>query len=222
MPSNPLFNDIKAVVFDWDGTLMDSVAHIVASMRLAVADMDWEERSEAQLRDIIGLGLLAAGGKLFPGRSVDELEQLSTRYRHHYFGNMPRTVPLFPGADQLLADLYQQKYWLAVATGKGRRGLDAALAMHPSSKYFVVTKTAEETASKPDPMMLRELAAELAIQPNEMVMIGDSQYDLHMAQNFGCPSIGVTWGVHNRAELALYKPVETVDSLAELAALLRR
>lgn len=205
------------VIFDWDGTLMDSQARIINSMEKAIADCGIESRSSLQIRNIIGLGLKQAIITLYPELSAKQNAELANCYRDHFFDANALESPLFSGAAELLQDLYSKTYSLAVATGKGRRGLNEALDKHNLAHFFHSTRCAEETASKPDPLMLHEIMEELDFSPEETVMIGDSEYDLEMATNAKVASIAVSYGVHDKKRLLKHKPLICVDSLSELS-----
>lgn len=210
--------DVELVIFDWDGTLMDSVAQIVRSVKAAAHDLQVPEPSDAAARDIIGLGLPEAMRVLFP--QVPEADRLALRqrYAHHFVaGTGGRSQP-FAGAEALLESLRGQGRTLAVATGKTRIGLDRVLGDTGWSPYFAATRCADETASKPDPLMLRELLQELGVPVNRAVMIGDTTYDLAMAEAIGMASIGVTYGVHAPERLLVHRPLALCDSVDALAA----
>jgi phosphoglycolate phosphatase len=205
------------IVFDWDGTLMDSQARIITSMQTAIAEFDIEPRSSEQIRNIIGLGLEQAIIVLYPELSAPQNTELANCYRNHFFDANALASPLFPGAIELLQDLHSKNYSLAVATGKGRRGLNEALEQNNLANFFHSTVCAEETASKPDPLMLQEIMEELDFSAEQTVMIGDSEYDLEMANNAKVASIAVSFGVHDKSRLLQYKPLTCIDSLSELS-----
>jgi phosphoglycolate phosphatase len=211
---------LELLVFDWDGTLIDSAASIVACIQAAVAELGWEPRSDHQVRDIIGLGWMEACRVLYPDSLDAEFEQLRGAYQHYYFDQLRQPAALFAGAEQVLATLQEQGYWLAVATGKGRAGLDRALAQTGLGKYLVTSRCADETTSKPHPQMLLEIMAELAVAPARTVMIGDTEYDLAMARNAGTHAIAAAYGVHEPARLLAYNPLASLAALTELPAIL--
>lgn len=210
----------KVVVFDWDGTLIDSVEHIAGSLHSAARAMGLPLRPMQSYRDIIGLGMMEALEKLYPGIEASEIEDLRQRYAHHFFSREVLPTSLFPGVAGLLENLRSAGVELAVATGKSRRGLDRALRSSGLQRYFGLTRCADETRSKPDPMMLRQILDHYGVGPAETVMVGDTVYDLEMAQRASIPAIGVTWGVHAVADLATFEPVAIVDEVADLAAIL--
>jgi len=212
--------DFDLIIFDWDGTLMDSVAQIVSSVKAAANDLGVPEPSDAAARDIIGLGLPEAMRVLFP--QVPEADRLALRqrYAHHFVGGTGGQARPFEGAESLLDALRAQGRQLAVATGKTRVGLDRVLGMTGWQGHFAATRCADETASKPDPRMLRELLRELRVPVARAVMVGDTTYDLEMARALGMASVGVTYGVHAPERLREHAPLALCDSLPALAACL--
>jgi phosphoglycolate phosphatase len=210
--------NFKLLVFDWDGTLMDSAPRIVASFQTAITELGLEKRSNAQIRHIIGLGLETAIATLFPGESPQHCVQLSERYRHHFLSNQALATPLFPGVAETLHTLHAAGYWLAVATSKSRKGLNRALAESHLTSVFHSSRTADETCSKPNPQMLQEIMDELCILPTDTVMIGDTEYDLQMAQNAGTASVAVSYGVHDKALLLACNPLICINELPALSA----
>jgi phosphoglycolate phosphatase len=209
----------RLLVFDWDGTLMDSAARIVACMQAAARDRGRVVPSDSAVRNIIGLGLDEAVHALFPdARDRGEVRTLAERYRHHFLGADTTPSELFPGAARGLRRLEQKGYLLAVATGKGRRGLDSALQATGLAALFHATRCADETFSKPHPAMLLELMSELGAAPHETLMIGDTEYDLAMAANAGTPALAVSYGAHEPERLLRHGPLGCVDSVAEIEA----
>lgn len=208
----------RAVIFDWDGTLIDSLDHIATSLRRAALDVGFPERTEAAYRNIIGLGMVEALEELYPGITRRDMKALRDAYSRHFFSEVTTASSIFEGVPSLLDTLKAAGRHLAVATGKSRRGLDRALQSTGLGSHFEITRCADETRSKPDPQMLKEILAHFRLEPTEAVMIGDTIYDLEMAQRIGMPSIGVTWGVHDSDELVAYEPrnvVDDVDALRE-------
>ena len=206
----------KLLVFDWDGTLVDSQARIVGSFQNAIADLALPERSSAQITHVIGLSLERAIATLFPDASSQQRLLLGQAYRHNFFNATAKTSPLFSGVVNGLQDFHKTGYDLAVATGKSRQGLDQALAETELKKLFHSTRTADDTCSKPNPQMLHEIMDELVVSPNETLMIGDTDYDLQMAQNAGVASVAVTYGMHDKSRLLACKPLICIDSFSEL------
>lgn len=210
---------IELVVFDWDGTLFDSVGQIVASLQFAAETYQQPLTADAA-KSIIGLGLPEVAQVLFP--QVPELHQdILQCYAAHYVAHSQDDV-WFEGVAALLHDLKQQGVQLAVATGKSRQGLDRVLSQTQSHDFFVVTRAASETKSKPDPLMLLEILAITGIDVKNAIMVGDSSYDLEMAQNIHMPAIGVSYGVHRAEQLAAFNPLAIVDDVASLHQLLLR
>ncbi|MCF7985486.1 MAG: HAD-IA family hydrolase [Thiohalocapsa sp.] len=209
------------LVFDWDGTLMDSEARIVDSLHAAFADLGVPAPGRAECRDIIGLGMDQAVCALWPQAAADDRARFIERYRHHYLVTNTTPTPLFGGAAEAVAALHAQGYLLAVATGKSRRGLDAALAQSGLGPYFHATRTAEETFSKPHPQMLLELLEEFGMTPGQALMIGDTEYDLQMARNAGVPALGVCYGAHAPERLHALEPLACLSSIDALPDWLR-
>ncbi|MCK2182665.1 HAD family hydrolase [Halomonas getboli] len=207
----------RLMIFDWDGTLMDSLARIVACMQAAGRDIGWGELSEEAVRDIIGLGLPEAIAKLCPGIDPERAEALRQRYAYHFVEGDVTPMPFYPGVAEGLARLRAADgSRLAVATGKSRRGLDRIFREAECGHWFHASRTADETLSKPHPRMLEELLDELGVPVEEAVMIGDTEYDLEMARALGMDRIAVTYGVHAPERLALSRPVFTADAFPEL------
>ncbi|MCI0504661.1 MAG: HAD-IA family hydrolase [Gammaproteobacteria bacterium] len=205
---------IELVIFDWDGTLIDSQANIVQCLQWMINDLNLPHRTENQLSNIIGLGLYEALNDLFPDHDVRAYEQMVDRYRYHFLSSDPSQP--FPGAESVLSHLAGNDYLLAVATGKGRRGLDKALDSTGFRQWFHATRCADETRSKPHPQMLEEILEELGVEPQKAVMIGDTEYDLQMAKNAGVHAIGVSYGVHDTERLQQCEPVAVIDEIRAL------
>jgi len=203
------------IAFDWDGTLFDSTALIVRCIQAACKDVGVPVPSDERAAYVIGMGLTEALQYAAPGLTPDHYPELSRRYRVHYFGEQ-HGLTLFPGTLKMLADLKARHHWLTVATGKSRRGLDEALATAELRGTFDGTRTADETASKPSPLMLNELLSEFGVERDRALMIGDTTHDLQMAVNAGVPSVGVSFGAHDHASFAEYKPLFVAHSTAEL------
>jgi phosphoglycolate phosphatase len=209
-------NNIRLLIFDWDGTLMDSEAHIVASIQHAMQTMDLDIQSRDQIKNVIGLGMREAIFTLFHEHvGEDFIEQFIDGYRQHFFKE-DNPQQLFPDARETLESLSEQGYLLAVATGKSRRGLNMALAETGLASLFHSSRCADETRSKPHPVMLQEILEELSITSSEAIMIGDTEYDLEMAQKAGTFSIAANYGVHEPARLLKYNPLATIDTVTEL------
>jgi len=204
-------------VFDWDGTLMDSAARIVASLQASGEDLGLPQKSDAECRNVIGLGLNEAINTLYQGFESHQLTEFSDRYRHHFLVASPHPESLFEGVHKILQTLEQRQLWLGVATGKSRRGLDRALQQTSCKGYFHSTRCADETCSKPDPMMLREIITDLGVSPEKTLMIGDTEYDLEMARRAGTAALAVSYGAHEADRLESHKPLACLASVTELA-----
>jgi len=206
----------QLLVFDWDGTLMDSAARIVASMQSAALTTGLPVPSDEAVRDIIGLGLREAIERLFPAIEAPLLETLVAAYRVHFLEACPVPAQLFRGARETLDHLRQRGFRLAIATGKGRQGLDRALQEQGLSAYFEASRCADETRSKPHPLMLQQLMTQARVAPDATLMIGDTEYDMEMARSAGAHGLAATYGVHARERLARHQPVAYMDAIDEL------
>lgn len=189
----------KALIFDWDGTLADSTAQIVESMQHACREVGLPAPDAQQARQVIGLSLDKAMHAMAPGMSAKQRDALVVHYRRHYLSPNNRTV-LFDEAVQWLPTL-QQHYWLTIATGKSRVGLNKALADTGVAACFLATRTVDECASKPHPQMIISLCDELGVYADEVLMIGDTTHDLWMAANAGADAVALTTGAHDVATL---------------------
>ena len=205
------------LVFDWDGTLMDSAACIAASLQAACADLGYGAPSERDARYIIGLGLNDALAHVLPGVAVSEYPRVVERYRHHFLQRDAGTT-LFTGAAEMVRSLHRAGYLLAVATGKSRRGLDRALAATGLASYFRATQCADEGYSKPDPQMLHRLLEPLQVDARRALMIGDTTHDMKMAQAAGMARVAMTHGAHEKSALLDYQPLACVDDCHALRA----
>ncbi|CAD5370627.1 HAD family hydrolase [Rubrivivax sp. A210] len=203
------------IAFDWDGTLFDSTTLIVRSIQAACRDIEVPVPSDTAAAYVIGLGLHDALKHAVPGLPSERYPELGRRYAHHYFASQHELV-LFPCALAMLADLKRRQHLLAVATGKSRRGLDEALAHAQLQGVFDATRTADETASKPHPLMLQELMAELGVGPARTLMIGDTTHDLLLARNAGAARVAVSYGAHEREAFAEHEPLFVAHSTREL------
>jgi phosphoglycolate phosphatase len=203
------------IAFDWDGTLFDSTQLIVRCIQSAVADVGGAVPSDRQADYVIGMGLMEALAHAAPDVPQDMYPQLGARYRHHYTEHQ-NDLSLFNGVLPLLDDLKARHHWLAVATGKSRRGLDEALHTAQLKGMFDGSRTADETAGKPHPMMLHELMREFGTQPERTLMIGDTTHDLQMAANAGCASVGVSYGAHEPGEFDALGPLFIAHSVRDL------
>jgi len=211
--SRPRRFDLLA--FDWDGTLFDSTALITRCIQNACRDVGVAVPSDADAAYVIGLGLHDALRHAAPGLPPERYPELGRRYRHHYFERQHELV-LFEGTLAMLQALKRRNHWLAVATGKSRRGLDEALATSQLQGLFDGSRTADETASKPHPLMLLELMREFGAEPERTLMIGDTTHDLQMARNAGVPCVGVSFGAHEPESFAEFEPLAVAHSTREL------
>lgn len=211
----------ELIVFDWDGTLMDSAGAIVASLQGACSDLGLPVPSEEGARYVIGLGLRDAMAHILPGVEPAIYPNIAERYRDHFLRHDPDTT-LFAGAAELVASLHESGFLLAVATGKGRRGLERSLAATGLKRYFHATRCADEGFSKPHPGMLEALMEELGVGPDKTLMIGDTTHDMEMARAAGVFRLGITHGAHAKAALLDYDLLACVEHLAELGEWLRQ
>ena len=205
------------IAFDWDGTLFDSTALIARCIQDACRDLGIAVPSDQDAAYVIGLGLNDALRHAAPGLPRERYPELGNRYRHHYFARQHELV-LFPGSEEMLRELKARTHLLAVATGKSRKGLDEALAHSQLHGVFDATRTADQTASKPHPLMLQELMAELGVAPERTLMIGDTTHDLQMAVNAGTASIGVSYGAHEPEAFDAFGPLFVAHGTRELHA----
>ncbi len=204
----------QLVVFDWDGTLMDSTGHIVYCMQQAIEKLELAPLTDGQISHIIGLGLNEAVQTLYPGSSAALVQALANQYREIWL-NHPYESPLFANARELLLQLAEQNYFLAVATGKSRRGLDKVLTATGLADIFHATRCADESRSKPNPEMLHDIFDRLGVYAKDTLMIGDTEFDLKMAHNAGADSLGISHGAHPTEQLLACQPKALVADLFE-------
>ncbi|QKS29990.1 MAG: 5'-nucleotidase [Accumulibacter sp.] len=210
----------ELLVFDWDGTLLDSAAAIVEAISAACRDLELPPPPTERARHVIGLGLRDALQHALPDLPESRYPQLVDRYRHHYLAR-DHELQLFAGAAELIAELSAAGHLLAVATGKSRLGLARALQHSGLGPFFHASRCADECFSKPHPQMLEELLDELAVDGERALMIGDTTHDLQMAHNAGVACLAVAYGAHPAAALDAMQPLARVHHLSELAAWLR-
>lgn len=204
---------VELIIFDWDGTLFDSVGQIVASLQFA-AQTYQQPLTDDDAKSIIGLGLPEVAQRLFP--NVPELHaDILQCYSAHYVANSKGDA-WFSGVSEMLTDLKMQGVQLAVATGKSRKGLDRVLQQTQSADLFAATRAASETKSKPDPLMLSEILAQTGVSAEAAIMVGDTSYDLQMAQNIEMPRVGVLYGVHDQQVLSQFEPLAMVSDVRKL------
>ena len=208
----------KLLIFDWDGTLADSAGMIVRAMQGAIRDLSLPQRSDDSIAELIGLGLNEALTRLYPELDLEELRRALSAYRAQWLSEGAGEAELFPGALATLRALQADSYRIAIATGKSRRGLNRSLQHHAEVAALVhASRCADETASKPDPLMLREIIGELALVPSDALMIGDTEYDMEMARRIGMPALGVTCGVHAADRLRAAGAIALVDDVGRVA-----
>lgn len=205
------------VVFDWDGTILDSAGAIARSIQASCRDLGLAVPDDARARHVIGLGLADAMRYAVPDLAPERYQAMIDRYRHHYLSG-DHALTLFPGIPELLVRLRRDGHMLAIATGKSRLGLERALDHSGLRPLFQGSRCADECHSKPHPQMLEELMLEFGVRAGETVMIGDTSHDLLMATNAGVDGIAVTYGAHPHDHLLEHRPVACVHDVAELDA----
>ncbi|WP_064791554.1 HAD-IIIA family hydrolase [Shewanella woodyi] len=210
----------ELVIFDWDGTLMDSVGKIVACMQQTAKVLELPTPSESAVRNIIGLSMQEALNTLYPDGSDSVYRQMIQVYRQQYLELDTTPSPLFDGAELLLQQLNQIGYQLAVATGKARAGLDRVLNDTGLGQQFIASRCADEAVSKPHPEMIHQLLNELNVEPAKALMIGDSVHDINMANNAGIDAVAVNYGAHGESQLLTSKPKGIISSPLELLGFL--
>ena len=206
----------KLLVFDWDGTLIDSIERIVTSIQHASREVCGIHIADDKARSVIGLGLHEAIERLHPELDEVMIQSVADAYRQNFLIDSKVPELLFDGVEDLLKQLIADDYTLAVATGKSRRGLDRAMQKHKLGRYFATTRCAGEHRSKPHPEMLNSILRQLDTRANDAVMIGDSEHDMLMAGNAGVNAIGVTHGVEDAESLMTYKPLTCLDNITDL------
>lgn len=213
-------SSFKALVFDWDGTLFDSTASIVNALQQAFSDMQLPVPSREACCYVIGLGLTDAMRYLSPGLSEADYPRLVDYYRRYYLGR-DHEIVLFDGVVEALQRYRQAGYFLAVATGKSRKGLDRALDVTGLRSLFDITRCADETFSKPHPEMLLQIMNYCDVAPDEVLMVGDTSHDMELARNAGTAAVAVTYGAHSGETLMAYAPLALVNSFVEFDQWLR-
>jgi phosphoglycolate phosphatase len=203
------------IAFDWDGTLFDSTALITRCIQNAVVDVGGARPSQRDASYVIGMALAQALAHAAPDVPEEKYPELGQRYRHHYALHQD-DISLFEGVLAMLADLKSRQHFVTVATGKSRHGLDESLKAVELKGLFDGSRTADETAGKPEPRMLHELMAEFGVKPERTLMIGDTTHDLQMALNAGCPSVGVSYGAHEPDAFHALSPLFVAHSVEEL------
>lgn len=206
----------QALIFDWDGTLMDSEARIVNCLRTACVQHGLTDQDDAIYKNVIGLGLREAIRALHPTQPDALIEQLATTYRNLYMVSDTTPSALFPGVTEMLQTLESAGYWLAIATGKGREGLNHVLQQTGLEQRFHITRCASETRSKPHPQMLEEILDQLGLHAHQALMIGDTEYDMEMAHHIGMDALAVSYGVHAADRLLQHPTVGCLHNIAHL------
>jgi len=214
--SNPLRSRrFDLIAFDWDGTLYDSTQIIVRCIQSAVVDVGGQKPTDEQAAYVIGMALMPALAHAAPDVPKEKYPMLGERYRH-YYAKHHEDLSLFEGVLPMLQALRERQHTLAVATGKSRKGLDDALLQVEIRGMFDGSRTADETAGKPNPRMLNELMAEFGVSPERTLMIGDTTHDLEMAHNAGCASVAVSYGAHGTSDFGRWKPLAVAHNVSEL------
>ncbi|MBU2222928.1 MAG: HAD-IA family hydrolase [Gammaproteobacteria bacterium] len=207
---------VKVVIFDWDGTVMDSVGKIVSCVQRAAVEVQVTVPTYDEAKQIIGLSLDPAFARLFPAADAPTRLALCEAYKDIYLHHDKTATPLFSGAIELFTELQQQGYLLAVATGKMRRGLNRIFEETQTGHFFTTSRCADEAQSKPHPQMLEQILVELKLHSSEAIMVGDTVHDLAMAHAISMPRVGITHGVHKATDFAPFAPKAVIDSLPEL------
>ncbi len=210
----------QLIIFDWDGTLVDSQAQIVSCMQQTFDMVGLSQPDESLIRHTVGLSLEAVASRLAPQVDRSKIEQIAHTYRKLALGNNSHSAHLFDGVMSGLSSLREQGFYLAVATGMGRRGLDTALKNAELCDLIDITRCADETCGKPDPMMLDEILTDLNMQVGSAIMVGDTSYDIEMANNIGMDSIAVTYGMHEEVHLRPFKPKYLINHFSEIQLLI--
>ena len=214
--------EYKLLIFDGDGTLADSIGRIVTAMQVAAQRSGRPERDAPAVKGIIGLGLPEAILTLYPDMTAEQVIAFRQHYADVYIAMDAEPSPLFAGVKESLEAFREQGYRLAVATGKARRGLDRVLGAHGWEDFFDITRAADETASKPDPLMLNQILAHCDVRPDQALMVGDASFDLLMARNAGIDSVAVGYGAQSMERLLTFEPRLAIGSFPELRAWLER
>ena len=215
-------NDYALLIFDWDGTLADSIGRIVTAMQMAAQRAGQPERDDEAVKGIIGLGLPEAILTLYPDMTPEQVGSFRQHYADVYIAMDAQPSPLFAGVKESLEAFRAEGYRLAVATGKARRGLDRVLKANGWEDFFDITRAADESASKPDPLMLNQILAHCDVRPEQALMVGDASFDLLMARNAGIDSVAVGYGAQSMQSLMAYEPRLAIERFTELRTWLDR
>ncbi|RUM94774.1 MAG: HAD family hydrolase [Thiothrix sp.] len=212
-------NDKKpfdVLIFDWDGTLMDSEAHIITCLEVAMREVGVKPGPAEELKQVIGLGLFEALAALMPEEDAAVHQQATEAYRGFFLAGDATPSELFPGVESTLQQLHHEGFVLAVATGKSRRGLEKVMRQTQLDVLFSISRCADESFSKPHPKMLEEILTDLDTSAQRALMVGDTEFDLQMAANIGMPSLAVSYGVHDIERLQAHKPLAIIDHMEDL------
>lgn len=207
------------IIFDWDGTIVDSLDKIQRCMQAAMRDADLPVLSASAVRQIVGLGMDEATATLFPDSTVAQKRALQAAYREHFIAaEEAGSCAFYKGALETIQWLRDAGHKTAIATGKSRAGLDRVLAANGKAHLFDGSRCADETASKPSPLMIEQLLAQFSISKSDAIMIGDTDYDLNMANAAGVRAVGVSFGAHTVERLKNARPQRICDSYDDLSA----
>ncbi len=206
----------KLIIFDWDGTLMDSESRIISCIQAACRDAGIEAPSAESARNVIGLGLHEACRQLLSDLDEEVHMHVQIRYRHHFLHKDFAPAQLFDGVMLMLEDLYLRGYLLAVATGMSRHGLNTILQETGLATYFHATRSVDESASKPNPLMLYQLLDYFEVKAKQALMVGDTEYDLKMASHAGMDALAAGYGVHEVERLLPHKPLACINSIPQM------
>lgn len=210
----------QLVIFDWDGTVMDSTGRIISCMQLAALDVGLPSLADEAVRSIIGLGLPEAIRALYPQLDDAGVEAMRERYAWHFIAAEQTPSALYPGAEAVLTQLRAAGVKLAVATGKSRKGLARVWGNTGLDRYFHASRCADESHSKPHPAMVIELLEEMAVAPERAVVVGDTSFDLEMARAAGVDRVAVSYGAHPLERLLPCEPLAVIDHLEHLLPVL--
>ncbi len=208
----------QLIIFDWDGTLMDSLSRIVSCMQAAAQDLDIIPASRASIENIVGLALDIAIRQLHPELTADQVQLMRQRYSFHYIQAESTPSPFFAGIPKMLRSLSQRGHLLSVATGKSRKGLSRVFDAHGVGALFHSSRCADETKSKPAPDMLLDILQLHGVDPEQAIMVGDTEYDLEMATRANIDAVGVTWGAHDITRLRRHNPKTCFEQVEDLSA----
>ena len=207
---------VKLLIFDWDGTLCDSLSRISHCVDLAAKEHGFHLANTLDAKEVIGLGLKESFQALFVGANKKQIALMCASYSKNFIHLDKIPSQMYEGAMDSLKYFKNQGYLLAVATGKSRNGLNRVLKEKKMTDFFDISRCSDETASKPNPLMLLEILQKLNISPEDSIMVGDTEYDLAMAVNAKVPSIAVNYGAHSPSRLKKYQPLCFIDKILEI------